>query len=248
MKKIISFSLYNNKPCYQLGAITNTLEAKRLFPDWKCRFYTTDPTNIRNQLTYLGAEVVDMSKWKHGYMFWRFLAVDDADAVMVRDADSVVSEREVVVINQWLASDCQWHIIRDHPAHRSVPIPGGMWGYRKLPCHPRKLSFENDNSFFAHIGWWQQETRKSFTKVQHDQHFLKWMYEKYIKNFPEDILRFGPQGIRIPLHKPTRYTRFVGERTFNHGSVFTNLRMLSGYNSQYFNSTNWKWWWQTREK
>ena len=73
MKKIISFSLYGNKPNFQVGAVVNVLEAKRLYPDWKCRFYTTDDESICKQLEYLGAEIVRMDDWPEGQMFWRFL-------------------------------------------------------------------------------------------------------------------------------------------------------------------------------
>ena len=79
MKKIISFSLYGNKPNFQVGAVVNVLEAKRLYPDWKCRFYTTDDDTICKQLEYLGAEIVRMDDWPEGQAFWRFLAVGDSD-------------------------------------------------------------------------------------------------------------------------------------------------------------------------
>ena len=130
MKKIISFSLYGNKAAFQVGAVVNVLEAKRLYPDWKCRFYTTDDDIICKQLEYLGAEVIRMDDWPEGQMFWRFLAVDDADICLSRDADSVVSAREVGAVNEWLESNCQWHGMHDHRCHYPTSIMGGMWGYR----------------------------------------------------------------------------------------------------------------------
>ena len=66
MKKIISFSLYNNVPPFQVGAVVNVLEAKRLYPGWRCRFYTTDDEGICKQLEYLGAEVVRMERRRGG--------------------------------------------------------------------------------------------------------------------------------------------------------------------------------------
>ena len=135
MKKIISFSLYGNKPNFQVGAVVNVLEAKRLYPDWKCRFYTTDDEGICSQLEYLGAEVIRMDgHWMNqGYSYgslWRFLAVDDADICIFRDTDSVVNEREVGAVNEWLESDCQWHIMHDHNHHKASKIMAGMFGYR----------------------------------------------------------------------------------------------------------------------
>ena len=39
MTKIISFSLWGDKPQYVVGAIKNAELAKEIFPEWKCRFY-----------------------------------------------------------------------------------------------------------------------------------------------------------------------------------------------------------------
>ena len=102
MKKIISFSLYGNKPNFQVGAVVNVIEAKRVYPDWKCRFYTTDEDVVCKQLEYLGAEVIRMDDWIEGKTLWRFLAVDDADVCIVRDADSVVNEKEALCVEEWL--------------------------------------------------------------------------------------------------------------------------------------------------
>ena len=127
MNKIISFSLYGNKPNFQVGAVVNTIEAKRIYPDWRCRFYTTDNDTVCKQLEYLGAEVVRMDDWPDGNMFWRFLAVDDADICISRDADSVVNEREAGAVREWLEdSEYQWHGMHDHRQHRKVSLMGGM--------------------------------------------------------------------------------------------------------------------------
>ena len=122
MKKIISFSLYGIKPNFQVGAVVNVLEAKRLYPDWKCRFYTTDDDAICKQLEYLGAEIVRMDDWPDGEMFWRFLAVDDADVCISRDCDSVVNEREVGAVKEWLEQDYQWHGMHDHRLHKKFSM------------------------------------------------------------------------------------------------------------------------------
>jgi hypothetical protein len=134
VKKIISFSLYGNKPNFQVGSVVNILEAKRLYPDWKCRFYTTDDEGICSQLEYLGAEVIRMDDhWMNqGYSYgslWRFLAVDDADVCIFRDTDSVVNERELGAVNEWLSTEKQWHIMHDHAHHKNSKIMAGMFGY-----------------------------------------------------------------------------------------------------------------------
>ena len=72
-----------------------------------------------------------MDDWPDGNMFWRFLAIDDSDVCISRDADSVVNEREVAAVNQWLDSDKQWHLMSDHRLHKKHRMMGGMWGFKK---------------------------------------------------------------------------------------------------------------------
>ncbi|MBF83866.1 MAG: hypothetical protein CL489_05250, partial [Acidobacteria bacterium] len=153
MKKIISFSLYGNKPNFQIGAVVNAIEAVRVYPDWKCRFYKTDDDMICKQLEYLGAEVIRMDDWPEGQMFWRFLAVDDADVCLSRDVDSVVNEREAVAVNDWLCNhNHQWHGMHDFYGHRKVSMMGGMWGYKhcqdKAKIPPNKTKFAQHRPVF----------------------------------------------------------------------------------------------------
>lgn len=134
IKKIISFSLWGNNPKYTMGAISNVKIANRLFLGWTCRFYTAYDVSsyIVSQLQDLGAECVIMSKddssgWNG--MFWRFLAADSDDTIISRDTDSRLGYREKAAVEEWLASDKNFHIMRDHPFH-ATEILGGMWGAR----------------------------------------------------------------------------------------------------------------------
>lgn len=254
MKKVISFSLYGNKACYQTGAIINIIEAKRLLPDWICRFYTTDATVVKKQLTYLGAEIVDMKNDSlcHAKMFWRFLAVDDpeVETVIFRDADSVISERELPCLDKWLNSEEEWqfNVIRDHPSHLSVPILGGMWGYTNLKKTENYIDFKKKSmrSYIYHD--WIKGLKRKVNRVQDDQRFLKWFYENVARHIPgpskhpgAGILRFGPQGHKIPDHETTRYTTHIGARTFSKGAKF-NSKVVNGYDEDWYNSQSWRWW------
>ncbi len=62
-------------------------------------------------------------------MFWRFLVINEpgVDRFLVRDADSVFSEKERRAVDQWLASDKYFHIMRDHYVQTDL-IQAGMWG------------------------------------------------------------------------------------------------------------------------
>ena len=244
-KKVISFSLYGNEPNYQIGAVLNVIEAKRLFPDWVCRFYTTDPPNIKRQLSYLDAEIIDMKDHQlaHAKMFWRFLAIDDPEVktMICRDADSIVSTREQPVIDEWLNSEEEWefNIIRDHPCHKRVPIPGGMWGYTFLNKSKNKVDFD-EKSMVTYIKEDWIKRKRPVRNVQDDQKFLKWFYENVAKR--TSILRYGPQGKRIPEHPPTRYTNHVGARTIKAGEKHTRHNVWHGFDKEYFNSRKWRFW------
>jgi len=225
MKKIISFSLYGNKPNFQVGAVVNVLEAKRLYPDWKCRFYTTDDEGICKQLEYLGAEIIRMDDWPDGEMFWRFLAIDDADICISRDADSTVNEREVGAVNEWLESDYQWHSMHDHKNHRKYSIMGGMWGCKqygdfipesiaqKVPEEVYIFDFRR-KSMREHINEWIESGGKTVGR-NWDQIFLGYLYENKAQT---NIMWHGSwvnsSGNPFPDHVPCRYGNFVGDYSF----------------------------------
>jgi hypothetical protein len=131
----ISYSLWGDNKVYTYGLVENVLNNRRLLPEWTTRVHHNDtvPSNI---LEWLKAqEDVQLvrhegSECKASNMFWRFedLFLKDA-VVLIRDADSRVSVREVRMVNEWLASDKDFHVIRDHQGHR-VPILGGTMGCR----------------------------------------------------------------------------------------------------------------------
>jgi len=72
----------------------------------------------------------DLGDWTG--MFWRVYPAseEDVDIVIVRDCDSRLSLREKAAVEEWLASDKGFHIMRDHP-HHNTEILGGMWGAKK---------------------------------------------------------------------------------------------------------------------
>ena len=133
MKKIISFSLWGNNPKYTIGAIKNAELSKIIYPDWICRFYCgkSVPLDIIEKLkSYDNVEVIEMDEYGDwNGMFWRFYACEDADVMISRDTDSRLSFREKSAVDEWMNSDKDFHIMRDHPYHNAL-ILGGMWGVR----------------------------------------------------------------------------------------------------------------------
>ena len=136
MKKVISFSLWGDKPKYAIGAIKNADLAARFYPGWICRFYVAKdvpPYAIQELLARNNTEVFVVNErpdWTG--MFWRFFAACDpfVDLMISRDTDSRLGEREMLAVQEWERSDRGFHIMRDHPGHRPK-ILGGMWGVKR---------------------------------------------------------------------------------------------------------------------
>lgn len=130
-KNIISFSLYGDRPRYCETLIKNVEAAKSLFPDWCCRVYLDNsvPQHVWQRLQAAGAQRVDMSHEKGIYpTLWRFLVMDDpsVERFLVRDADSLLSEREQVCVEAWLHSSRYFHHMRDYFTHTELLL-AGMW-------------------------------------------------------------------------------------------------------------------------
>lgn len=134
MKNIISFSLYGTNPLYWYGAKENIRLSKKLYPNFTCRFYVdqNSPKYLIDIIIKDDIEIIYIENkgGTHG-MFWRFLAAADLDVdiFLCRDTDSRLTLREKLAVDQWLESDKNFHIMRDHPDHRAYML-GGMWGCR----------------------------------------------------------------------------------------------------------------------
>jgi hypothetical protein len=161
MKNIISFSLWGANPKYTIGAIRNAELTPIIFPGWVSRFYCgkSVPEDIIKKLKSLPhTEIIIMDEdgdWTG--MFWRFYACEDSDIMISRDTDSRLSSREKLAVDEWLESDKDFHIMRDHPYH-NTEILGGMWGVRNGILKNIKELIEN-------------YTKGVFWQV--DQNFLK---------------------------------------------------------------------------
>ena len=206
MKNVIAYSLWGDHPMYWIGALKNIEQAKNYFPGWICRFYIDK--NCKQELidTIVGDNVelvlVD-SKDSFDGMFWRFWAAADPDVniFLSRDCDSRLSSRESVAVNEWLVSDKNFHIMRDHPYH-TVPILGGMWGCRGGILRSDKINILNLINNWSH-----------FTIKGCDQDFLGQVIYPMVKDttmeHSEFNLRFG--GEIRPFPSTRINYEFVGD-------------------------------------
>lgn len=180
MRKVISFSLWGDRPIYLAGAIRNAELCPQIYPGWIPRFYvaTDVPPDVLRRLAALGAEVIQSREpgdWRG--LMWRFAAAADpaVEVMLSRDCDSRLSRREAAAVDRWTNSAAPFHIMRDHPLHNAA-ILGGMWGakspvLRDLPelirQHPREDRWQTDQDFLHDIIF----PRVKHTAMVHDEFF-----------------------------------------------------------------------------
>lgn len=221
MDKIISFSLWGNNPKYTIGAIRNAELAATIYPTWKTRFYIA--SSVPNQIIYALEDIDNVeiilknSAGDWTGMFWRFeAAFDDKVSVAIfRDTDSRVSLREKHAVDEWLASDKLFHVMRDHPYHQ-FPILGGMWGVKKSPKFDLKVMLE---SFI---------TSKASNNYGTDYNFLGSVLYPLIKD--NDCLVHDPFFDKKSFPKPRNDFEFVGQ-VFdeNENIIKDHLEVLKNY-------------------
>lgn len=202
--KYISFSLWGDKPIYNVGALKNAQLCKTIYPDWKMIVYydNTVPNKTISELENLNVQVVDMTGKNIYGEFWRFFAVDlpDCEYVIFRDADSRISKREKLAVDEWISSGKSLHVMRDHPCHKiphgndEMGILAGMWGIK--------------SNIIPLCEWIENHPLKSKKEYGQDQAFLKKVYN-HLKN---DMITHDEffEGIPFPIKRDNG--RFIGER------------------------------------
>lgn len=217
MKKVISFSLWGENPMYWIGALKNIELSKEYYPGWICRFYI-DSNSKQELINTIKGDNVEVfliesddnytfsnqnQRFNHSGIFWRFLAVKDpnVDIVLSRDCDSRFSQREVDAVNEWLDSDKDFHIMRDHP-HHQVPILTGMWGARN------KILYNIDK----YLSYWKEWSNKGRYQAE-DQDFLGQIIYPIVKDksmeHSEFNLSFGGEIKPFPTLRDNY--EFVGD-------------------------------------
>ena len=151
---VISYSLYNaDNPRYGDGAIANCKLAPIVYPGWQLWIYHDGHVPPAILQACSKAKLFNMSGDKTDNMrTWRFLPAGNPNvkAFISRDIDSRLSKREKHAVDDWLASNKTFHVMRDHPAHSSYPMNAGMWGSRGGAVkHIEQIAWKVDNSFTA---------------------------------------------------------------------------------------------------
>lgn len=210
----VSFSLWGNKEIYNIGVIKNAKLMRSVYPNWEMIVYydNTVPKETLQELEKLDVVLENSSEYNLYGMFWRFFAAekDDCEYAIFRDADSRISEREKLAVQEWINSGKSLHVMRDHPYHRipagnnQLGILGGMWGIKKgtLPLGEmiHKFPFSKDH------------------KYGNDQTFLRWVYN----SLGDDKFTHDDFFEKKPFPTKRENGRFIGERIDVNDKPLTN--------------------------
>lgn len=245
MKILVSMSLYGDLPKYCLGALEAVEDYLKLDPSLDVVVHTEHGHHSIRKLKALGARIVEHEPVEGSRgMFWRFEGLGpgalDYTHVIVRDADSRPSARELQMVREWVQSGADLHCIRDHPAHLLKPMIGGAVGFR-VGCVPdfQKLVLEwphtnrygDDEKFLAEriytkglsvlahssvgVGpWGDDETRT--VQPASDFHVCE-------PRHPDWRRHLGVLHVLNPNHYSKRLKRFERERETS--DVLRNLRV-----------------------
>lgn len=202
MKKVISFSLWGDSEGYLVGGIVNADIAMEMWPDWICRFYIASdvPECVVKELKKRNNVEVILMNRTEGWngMFWRFYSCSDpeVDVMISRDVDSRLNIRDKAAVDEWLESDKDFHIMRDHPWH-GTEILGGMWGAKRGVLNQMQTLMDN----YDKGNFWQV-----------DQNFLKEkVYALVVNNSIVHDEFFNYESFKKPFPCPRKNFEFVGE-------------------------------------
>lgn len=213
--KIVSFSLYGDNLKYTIGAIKNSYLMEKFYPDWQMRVYHNDsvPNYVLEQLKENNVVLVNTGV-DEGVCnaMWRFAPASEegVECFISRDCDSRLFERDVAAVEEWLASDKKFHIIRDHPGGHAWEISAGMWGCK--------------GGFIENI----QEKMKQYIQTSSwvtdravDQRFLQEViYPQAVTSLFLHDEYFNYEGIGTPIKRDRKLDdfAFIGE-PFNEDDI-----------------------------
>jgi hypothetical protein len=134
-ENVIAYTLWGNEPRYHVPLLENVRLLPHLFPAWTIRVYhdhIVDPAYL-DELAARGVQLrpkrLAADEPLHRGLLWRFDVIADPAVrrFLIRDADSLLTVKERVAVDAWLASGFHFHAMRDWYTHTDL-ILAGMWG------------------------------------------------------------------------------------------------------------------------
>jgi len=146
-----------------------------------------------HELEYIHIETYPSNKYVGLETILRFLIIEkiDSDYYFIKDSDSIVTARELYIMNHWmLTSNFNYIIIRDNPLH-VAPILSGMFGFRK---NAKNIVFKScintfyDFNYKLKYGFDQQWLTE---KIYHIIVEETQVYSSYFHFYNENLIRLS---------------------------------------------------------
>ena len=134
-ENVIAYCLWGNDARYRVPLLESVKIQPHLFPCWTIRLYhdTSVEQDYLRELANRGVQLRPMSlppgQPVHRKLLWRFDVIADptVQRFLIRDADSLLTVKERVAVDAWLASHYHFHTMRDWYTHTDLLL-AGMWG------------------------------------------------------------------------------------------------------------------------
>ena len=166
-RNVIAFSLFGENPRYVQPLVLSAELKPHLYPLWTMRIYVDNsvPERVLGIFRAKGCQIVQVSPSDIPGTFWRFLAANDQsiDRFIFRDADSILNIRERVAVDEWIASNRHFHVMRDFYSHSEL-ILAGLWGGVRGALPPIDPLIEQ---------WFKEKRAHVYNQTTSDQIFLR---------------------------------------------------------------------------
>jgi hypothetical protein len=205
--KIISYTVFGEEHWYRKGLIRNIEIARTLFEDWTVRVYLSDKIDrefIDKVSKYKNVDlVVKKEKYPFEGLLWRMLPMQEGhEAVIVRDCDTRLFQRDKNLVDDWMSLNFKYHICRDNPGSWNVML-GGLYGGKKP-----NLVIED-----AFHKWRESYIRRKKNLYLWDIGFLRKFVYPYIRN---DLIVYS-EHVKMDCEKFVK--KIPGERGLYKGKV-----------------------------
>jgi len=209
-RKLVSFCIWGNSNLYNLGLLENAILMPKIFPGWIMHVIYTKTSNqkIMDEIAkfpWVEMEMYDVPNHSKNTML-RFLPGmhPQNNVVIFRDADSRLLKRDYLAVMDWLNNtDKKVHLMRDHPANKSL-IMAGLWGVREGIIAKPEIVQE----FYDYF------KKPEFTKWTVDQVYLrKYIYPIIEKTtcIHAEFNAFEQWAKPFPKGSPSRRFGFCGQ-------------------------------------
>lgn len=215
-KKVFSYCLYGGDKKYCLGMLKNIEQINQFYPDFYIYVHCGNdvPEEYLNKMRqdYTKVNIINYDFTGVELMTYRFFSVDDddIDLLILRDADSRITDRCRWVIDDFISSSYNVFTIRDHKYHTSK-LMAGQSGFKFIKPELKNV--------------YEKEWKKKSAKYWDDKHFLNFaIHDRFFEEFlvySDIVIKEGENNRKIGLERKDEHD-FCG-----------NVVLFDGDNNEY---------------